>query len=1414
MSAAADIKAVSTGHAPNGVSPVLTEVVQLSDSTALTPLQQACIMRSLLSPAGGHYIQQMVCEWAEPLQISAWKQAWDFVAGRHDALRASFRCHLNDGLTQHFADAVTVSLNVMSGPSPEVSRDQIVSDFLTTDRVRGFNLDSAPLWRLTVFPWANGEATTVWSFHHSLLDGRSRTLVWQEVNAVYRALLAGTAPVLPPARSFREFTAWLQTAPVEKAAAYWRERLQGIQTAAVLPSLSLVQDYANGDAQPAMETLTLTPAATICLRKAAQRHGVTLNNLVQGVWALVLSQSQAVEEIIFGAVRSGRHWTDEDPDGRVGMFINTIPFRVNTSPSQPVGVWLQGLRAQQLAARAGEHASVEQIRHWCGLSGSTVLFRSLLVFENRDPCELLTNVRQRVRFFEKADLPTLAANAGTTLVLNLKYSPRWHSPVQARAVLEQIRAILETLASASGNQPLRQLSIRLPTECRQFFDEWQGRSTLRQEMLFQPALEVQGNPAQSVQEKPLLTEAERHQILVEWNRTERDYPRDKCIHQLFEEQVERTPDAVAVVFEEDSLTYRELNIRANQLANHLRVLGVGPSTLAGLRVERSIEMIIALLGILKAGGAYWALEENLPEDRIRLMLAEAQPRVLIVRRKSVKHLSTLVGKDTPAGAVRIAAIEDLLESSPKELIASAPPNQAGDPAYVCYTSGSTGRPKGVVVPHRGVVRLVRGADYVSFSADETLLHLSPLSFDASTFEIWGALLNGGRVVLMPPGPPALAEIGGAIRRHGVTTLWLTAGLFHLMVDERLDDLKPLRQLLAGGDALSPERVRKAFRALPDCRIINGYGPTENTTFTCCHTVEDEQALTPRVPIGRPIANTQVYVLDSHQQPVPVGVTGELYAGGDGVACGYLHQPQLTAERFVPDPFSGKPDARLYRTGDLVRWRSDGNLEFLGRIDSQVKIRGFRIELGEVETVLRAQPEVREAVVIAREDSPGDKRLVAYLAANTGDKPDVLTMRTRLAEKLPDYMIPSRFVAVPALPLNPNGKVDRKALLAMETSSSGDAPSAASQPINLLELELIRIWRRLFQRENIDRRDNFFALGGHSLLAVRLAAEMDKRFKCKIPIATLFQSPTIELLARRLTDENWAPAWTSLVPLQSQGSKPPLFLVHGWGGDVFVFLDLARLLPPDQPIYGIQAVGLDGKSPRHISIEEMAAHYVKEIVSFQPDGPIYLAGFSMGGVIAYEMARQLHRLGRRVAMLALLDSEPTGKTPWVFYGMAMAVYIPKRCWWHFRRWWRLPFRERFNYIRGRWTALRYWMVRNRSRPPLITAAPQQTSERLEASLGTDYYRAVAHAYQLRPYPGAVDIFVSDESNPAWRLYWRHLVRGGVSFHRVSGGHLQIVLSPDYMPEMAKSLTTVLLRAQEKEARVVSSRDEHSHANLVS
>jgi amino acid adenylation domain-containing protein len=918
------------------------------------------------------------------------------------------------------------------------------------------------------------------------------------------------------------------------------------------------------------------------------------------------------------------------------------------------------------------------------------------------------------------------------------------------------------------------------------------------------ALDIASIGTDSEAASPVLSEEESHKLLIEWNRTERDYPRDKCIHQLFEEQVERTPEAVAVVFNEDALTYRELNARSNRVANHLRFLGVGPGELVGLKVERSFEMMVGALGILKAGGAYWALEENLPEERFLLMLADARPHVLLVRRKSVNDTRALAGKtaaDSPTSAGTVAAIEELLESPLGETISAARPSQATDAAYVNYTSGSTGQPKGVLAPHRGVVRLVKGADYVSLSAEDVLLHLSPLSFDASTFELWGALLNGGRVVLLPPGPPAPVEIGEAIRMHHVTTLWLTAGLFHLMVDERLEDLKPLRQLLAGGDVLSPMHVIKARRALPGCRIVNGYGPTENTTFTCCYTVGDERDLTPSVPIGRPIANTQVYVLDAEMQPVAIGVEGELYAAGDGVACGYLRQPQLTAERFVPDPFSAREGARLYRTGDRVRWRPDGNLEFLGRLDSQVKIRGYRIELGEVEFELRAHPDVREAAVIVREDQARDKQLIAYVVAKTAGKPDAPTLRTQLAEKLPPYMIPNAFVWLDRLPLTPSGKVDRKALPAPEKSPGGTL-SNASHSANLMEFELIRIWRRFFQREDIGRHDNFFALGGSSLMAGRLVAEIGNLLGRKLPISVLLQSPTIESLGRRFTEDHWAPPWSSLVPIQPLGAKPPLFFLHGWGGDIFCFLPLTKLLPHDQPSYGINAVGLHGEAARHVTVEDMAAHYVQEIRSFQPEGPYYLCGFSLGGLIAFEVAQQLRRADQRVALLALIDSEPVGAIDWPLYCRVMAGVIRDRFLFRLRSCWRLPLRERLNYLRECGKSLRSLLVRNLSKPPAVAAQPEVGIESPQVPGFDDYYHAVACAYRIHPYPDAVDVFESDQTIAVSRSYWKHLARGGVSVHPVPGGHDFLLNSPESLSVLAKSFATALQGAQEKEIRNAS------------
>jgi amino acid adenylation domain-containing protein len=1284
---------------------------------------------------------------AGSLNVAWLEAAFSAVIQRHDMLRTTFSMEngtLFQGVASHSAFQLQ-QLNLETTPADvrRAGAERCIEEAACLP----FDLTSGPPFRAVLVRLQPTEHVLLLVLHHIIADGWSRSNFYCELSAAYEALATGRGPKRELPVQFADYSAWqkdwLESGALEAQTTYWKTKLAGEPEPLDLPS---------DRARPATESFRggrcsrrLDSRLTAALQTRAQEEGATLFMILLAAFKTLLHRYTGHDDLIVGVPIANRQHVQVE--GLIGFFANTLVMRTTFASDLTFRELLRRVKQTAVEAYSNQDIPFErlvELLHVRRDASRTPLFQASFALQDYPEVQFLLPGLQTSPWFvttrtSKFDFGMAVERSVDGWTATVEYSTDLFDADRVERMLEHWRVILENAVA---------------------------------------------KPAQRVAEIPLLTAAEVDRLLVEWNRTERDYPRDKCVHHLFEEQVERTPEAVAVVFGVQSLTYRDLNVKANRLAHHLRSLGVGPGELVGLRVERSFEMVIGLLGILKAGGAYWALEENLPEERLRLLLADARPRVLLVRRTS---------SDSTAAIGPIAVIEDLLESSPQATVSAAPASQAVDPAYVNYTSGSSGQPKGVLVPHRGVARLVKGADYVSLTEDETLLHLSPLSFDASTFELWGALLNGGRVVLLSPGQPSLGEIGEAIRQHGVTTLWLTASLFHLMVDERLNDLKPLRQLLAGGDVLSPQHVLKAHRALPGCRIINGYGPTENTTFTCCYTVADERALAPSVPIGRPIANTRVYVLDASLQPVPVGVPGELYAGGDGVACGYLNQPQLTAERFIPDPFNSRAGARLYRTGDLVRWRPDGNLEFLRRLDSQVKIRGFRVELGEIETVLREAVGVREAVVSLREDAVGEKQLVAYVVASGNKGPDEPGLKAALKAKLSDYMIPVHVEFLSTLPLTPSGKVDRRALpkptLAAAGSSGEMMPSR-----NLLELELIRLWRRLFQREGIGRQDNFFDLGGHSLLAARLAAEIDKLLGCKLPIEALFQSPTVESLTRRLTEENWAPPWNSLVPLQPQGAKPPFFFVHGWGGDVYGFLGLAQLLAPDQPAYGIQAVGLDGRSARHTTIENMAAHYVQEIRSFQPEGPYCLGGYSMGGLIAFEMAQQLHRLGQRVALLVLFDTMPICLIPWTVYGRAMASYLPGRCVFHLRRSWEMPSRDRLDYFRGRWAALQFWIARNRSKPAVVTAPPPKDSHPPQVPGFADYYHALASAYRLYRYPGSADIFVSDDAKPQWVSFWRHLVRGGVSFHRVPGTHLQL-LTPGFLPVLAKALRTALERAQQ-------------------
>ncbi|CAA9356135.1 MAG: hypothetical protein AVDCRST_MAG89-3447, partial [uncultured Gemmatimonadetes bacterium] len=631
-----------------------------------------------------------------------------------------------------------------------------------------------------------------------------------------------------------------------------------------------------------------------------------------------------------------------------------------------------------------------------------------------------------------------------------------------------------------------------------------------------------------VGELDVLPADERERVVHDFNRTASEYPRGASIHALFEAQAAATPDAVALSFGAERVTYAQLDARANRVARRLRGMGVQAETRVAVCAERSPELVAALLGVLKAGGAYVPLDPSYPADRLAFMLSDCDVPVLAAHSALAEalppHRAAVLRLDADAAEIEAESAEPL-----------ALDGDAGDAAYVMYTSGSTGRPKGIVVPHRAVVRLVRGANFARMGADEAWLQLAPISFDASTLEIWAPLLNGGRLVVFPAEQPTLDGLEQTVREGGVTSLWLTAGLFNTVVDGRVGALAGVRQLLVGGDVLSVDHVRRVQQAHPGLRVVNGYGPTENTTFTCCHAVRGVDLEAAAIPIGGPVANSTAYVLDAALRPTPHGVPGELYTGGDGVARGYLNQPALTAERFIPDPFSATPGARMYATGDHVRRGDDGALEFLGRIDRQVKVRGFRIEPGEVEAALRAQPGVRDAVVAPRGQG-AQKRLLAWVAADSGVDEDALL--AALQAELPAYMVPSAVVVMPELPLNPNGKVDRHAL----PDPGGRAADAHVAPRTALEEEIAALFGEVLSVSGVGATDSFFALGGHSLLAMRLASRVREKLGVELPLRALFEHPTVEEMARAVEDERRGevPALPPLVPVERTGALPLSF----------------------------------------------------------------------------------------------------------------------------------------------------------------------------------------------------------------------------------------------------------------------------------
>ncbi len=860
---------------------------------------------------------------------------------------------------------------------------------------------------------------------------------------------------------------------------------------------------------------------------------------------------------------------------------------------------------------------------------------------------------------------------------------------------------------------------------------------------------VEQNPDLSLSTLPLMTEEEKHQLLIEWNQNVRDYPRDKCLHQLVEAQAEQLPERPAVAQAERQLSYREFNQRANQLAHHLRSLGVGKNIKVGVCLRPELEFAVAVLAVMKAGGACVPLDPNYPQERLAYMLQDAQARVLITQ-EGLLQTEVTAGCQT----LILSRLTEVLSGQPR----TNPESEAhpSHTAYVIYTSGSTGKPRGVLLSHAGLVNyLAATSEMCGVGESDRMLQFCSVSFDIAIEEMFTIWIGGGTLVFRTAEMSLVVpEFLAWVERQKITILDLPTAYWHEWV-HNFAELKrqvppSVRLVIVGGEKASAKSFSTWSNTVKGrVRWINTYGPTEASI--CVTAFEPKfgatDAIPENLPIGRPVANTRIFLLDQRLNPVPVGVPGELYVGGVCVAQGYHNRAELTAEKFIPDPFSNDSGARLYKTGDMARYLPSGEIEFLGRRDDQVKIRGFRVELGEIEAALAKHPQVSEVAVVVREDVPGNKLLVAYLVRARGSRPTPIELRHYLQQQLPDYMVPSTFVLLQSMPLTPNGKINRRGLPVPEVEVDSDVIVAATDPF---QSQLVRIWEEVLGRKPIGIRDDFFELGGHSLLAARLMQRIGQALSKTVPLAMLLEAPTIERLAATLRQDGWSHHWSSLVPMQPAGSHPPFFCIHGVGGNVVGFHELAQHMKPDYPFYGLQSQGLDGKHACHTCIEDMAAHYLDEICMIQAKGPYHLGGFSLGGLVAYEMACQLVARGEQVSLLVLFDTYAENPKP-VNQSLLDLLRHPTRV-----QLQQLP------------TALRKKVRR--------TFRMWRLPEHLKKVLRTNA-RAAEH-YRLEPYGGKATLLRAGDT---WRMSedpragWDQLVRE-LETIEVPGTHFDILREP--------------------------------------
>jgi len=1231
-----------------GIRPQLAPVKRIPRDGEL-PLSFAQRRLWLLDQLEPHTATYNIPSWYRlkgKLNVAAFEQSLTEIVRRHEALRTCFLT-VDGRPVQKIASPGPLQVSVVDLQGlPEVVREEEAARLAMLHAQQPFDLGKAPLLRASLLKLSPEEHVLLFNIHHIACDGWSLGVFEREFSVLYKAFVQGKASPLPELPiQYADYAVWqqewLQGKVLQTQLDYWKEKLRGSP-----PFLQLPTDHP----RPPFQTYSgptvswvLSAELTEGLRTLSRREGVTLFVTLLAAFQVLLLRYTGQEDIIVGTPIANR--TRAEIEGLIGVFMNTLVMRSDLSGNPSFRELLR--RAQETALGAYAHQDlpfeklVEELNPERDLSRSP-LFQVLLALQNTQmqPLELSGLEPRRMLASSgtsKFDLSVYAYERPKGLSCDWEFNTDLFNADRIERMAGHLRVLLEGIAA---------------------------------------------HPEQRLSELPLLTESEKHRLLVELNRTQADVPRGKCIHDLLGEQVERTPEAVALAgpsltqtsSSQVSWTYAGLDQRANELACYLRGLGVGPGVLVAVCIERTVEMVVGLLAVLKAGGAYVPLDPAYPPERLAFILEDTQLPVVLTQQSLAallpSHQARIVCLDDPNLRVEIQKLAG------DDFRFSRNPQDPSHLAYVLYTSGSTGKPKGVEICHRAVVNFLNSMREVpGMEAQDTLLSVTTLSFDIFGLEVWLPLITGAKVVIAPEEVARDGrELAALMRRSGATVMQATPSTWRLLLESGWEG-DPHLKILCGGEAWP---AQLAEQLLPRCASLwNMYGPTETTIWSAVYEVGKGKP----VLIGRPIANTQFYVVDGHMQPVPLGVPGELLIGGEGLARGYLNRPELTAEKFIANPFSSEAGSRLYRTGDLVRYLADGTLEFLGRIDQQVKIRGFRIELEEIESVLRTHSGVADAVVVVREDG-GDQRLVAYVVPLRESDGRPAELRDFLKAKLPVYMVPTTYIMLEKLPLTPNGKVDRKAL-PLSGHTRIETESASGMPRDMLEQLLMQLWKRILGVRHVGLGDDFFDLGGHSFAAVRLFSEIERLTGKKLPLATLFQASKLGELAEILRRDGWSPPWSSLVPINPGGSQLPLFLVHGAEGNILLYRQLARYLGPDQPVYGFQSQGLNGDGGVHTSVEEMASHYVRELVALQPSGPYRLGGYCLGGTIALEMAQQLQAEGEQVGLVAMLDTYNPNKLPRSRPRALIPLLLLQNVWFHGANFYLARNKDRWNFVREKW-----------------------------------------------------------------------------------------------------------------------------------